>query len=231
MVNPLYVLNTINEIPETTKIKTSKLNSHKYHAKIDTNLRINNLTQEVNMPLLRLVHQLYSIIADAIDYDKEQNKLMCTSFPGTTGEELAYEPVDSMNQFPLIADFKQHPFNRNSLNRSGRYVAGTKKDCWKFMDDIIENRELAPGQKITTESELTSSQKNKNKILNTLEKNKNSILALRDNLILTIFGSINIKKIKSRAALGTLAFIAEMNNMQLSLTFGQKYSCKNSIYF
>jgi hypothetical protein len=44
----------------------------------------------------------------------------------------------------------------------------------------------------------------------------------RDNLILTLFGRINIKKIKSKAALGTLALYGEMNNIQLSVTLTDK---------
>ena len=52
---------------------------------------------------------------------------------------------------------------------------------------------------------------------------KATVAVHRENLVLTIFGRINIKKIKSKAALGILAFNGEMNNVQLSLTFAQKY--------
>lgn len=47
----------------------------KYYTKIDAGIQVNNLVQEVNMPLLRLAHQIYSIIADAVDLEKEKNKL------------------------------------------------------------------------------------------------------------------------------------------------------------
>lgn len=73
MVNPVYsTLNnkTIESNDNNNNNKDNKL--VKYTAKIDANMKLNNLTQEVNMPLLRLIHQIYSIIADAIDYDKEQ---------------------------------------------------------------------------------------------------------------------------------------------------------------
>ena len=72
MSNPVYLVNL-----EDAKLATSHYSSSpKYYTKIDAGIQLNNLTQEVNMPLLRLVHQLYSIIADAIEYDKEQNKLI-----------------------------------------------------------------------------------------------------------------------------------------------------------
>ena len=148
MVNPVYTLAPINEEP--TKLKSTQ----KHHAKIDTNLRINKLSQEVNMPLLRLVHQLYSIIEDAIDYDKEQNKLLHNNLsvneylhlPGETPTDL----FNTENTFPAVQ--KQTSFrnslNRNSLNRGTRFVSNAnRRDVWKFMDDIIENRELVPGQK------------------------------------------------------------------------------------
>lgn len=60
MKNPLFSNNSIDA---------------KYFTKIDAGIQVNNLIQEVNMPLLRLAHQIYSIIADAIDIEKEKNKL------------------------------------------------------------------------------------------------------------------------------------------------------------
>ncbi len=217
MVNPIYTLNTINEVPDSTttstKLKASKLNSQKYHAKIDTILRINNLIQEVNMPLLRLVHQLYSIIADAIDYDKEQNKFMTTLAP--TNPLLdpldihlhLSEHQDSLSQLPTLLRSNSY---RNHLANSSR------RDCWKFMDDLIEN-----GQKVTVETEVKQSKKSVPKASPSLATK--DAAANNKSLVLTIFGSINIKKIKSRAALGTLAFNGEMNNFQVSLTFVQKH--------
>lgn len=217
MANPLYSNNFIDSQEIPTKLKSAKLSSQKYHAKIDTNLRINNLTQEVNMPLLRLAHQLYSIIADAIDYDKEQNKLMYVT---STNASAPLEEPDNHEIFPLMSDLKQmNYFNRNSLNRSIRHVVGTRKDCWKFMDEIVDSKEMVPGAKYTEKDEISSK---KPKAVNTAEKVKATVVVNRDNLVLTIFGRINIKKIKSKAALGTLAFNGEMNNVQLSLTFAQK---------
>ena len=221
MANPVYSTNYINSDGSDMqpKLKPTKLSSQKYHAKIDTNLRINNLTQEVNMPLLRLAHQLYSIIADAIDYDKEQNKLM--NITATNASARFAEEPENHEIFPLMSDVKQtNYFNRNSLNRSIRHVAGTRKDCWKFMDEIIDNKEMVPGQKYSEKDEV-STKKPKN--ANTADKIKATVAVNRENLVLTIFGRINIKKIKSKAALGILAFNGEMNNIQLSLTFAQKY--------
>jgi hypothetical protein len=224
MVNPVYTLAPINEEP--TKLKSTQ----KHHAKIDTNLRINKLSQEVNMPLLRLVHQLYSIIEDAIDYDKEQNKLLHNNLsvneylhlPGETPTDL----FNTENTFPAVQ--KQTSFrnslNRNSLNRGTRFVSNAnRRDVWKFMDDIIENRELVPGQKYSEKDEVTHTKKNKTTSNNADVRIRSQALTKSgDNLVLTLFGRISIKKIKSKAALGTLALYGEMNNIQLSLTFAQK---------
>ena len=70
MVNPIYEAskNADNEAA------TLSVYEPKYYTKVDTGIQLNNLSQEVNMPLLRLVHQLYSLIADAIEFDKEPNK-------------------------------------------------------------------------------------------------------------------------------------------------------------
>ncbi|RMZ94796.1 hypothetical protein BpHYR1_010760 [Brachionus plicatilis] len=62
MNNPLYA-------------NSVKIIGAKYYTKIDAGIQVNNLVQEVNMPLLRLAHQIYSIIADAVDLEREKNKL------------------------------------------------------------------------------------------------------------------------------------------------------------
>ncbi len=211
MVNPVYALNTISEVPDSgplnSGLKTPKLTAQKHHAKIDANLRINNLTQEVNMPLLRLAHQLYSIIADAIDYDKEHNKLMTIATATSLPPDQADEQRDSLSQLPSI--LRRGNSHRNNLSPASR------RDCWRFMDDLIEN-----GQKVTVETELKP-KKSTPKTSLSLASAKDS--AATSGLVLTIFASTYIKKIKSRAALGTLAFNGEMNNFQVSLTFVQKY--------
>ena len=48
----------------------------KYCTKIDTGIQPNNLTQEVNIPLLRLANEFYTIIVDANENDKEQEILL-----------------------------------------------------------------------------------------------------------------------------------------------------------
>jgi hypothetical protein len=147
MANPVYALTAISEEP--TKVKSAP----KHHAKIDTSLRINNLSQEVNMPLLRLVHQLYSIIEDAIDYDKEQSKLLVAAATDFADWPLDL-PLDTADN-PL---HRQASFKRNSLSRGPRFASSANRaSVWKFMDDIIENRELLPtGTKYTEKDEVGS---------------------------------------------------------------------------
>ncbi len=155
MSNPVYDQPHASiEANQDAKLKMRN-EPQKYHAKIDTNMRINNLTQEVNMPLLRLAHQLYSIIEDTVDYDKEQNKL--NNYNSLTTEELMLtESLLNTENFPNQSVF----FNRNSF-KNNRYSSGSKKDCWKFMEDIVEMRELPPGQKYQEKDEISNLKKSK----------------------------------------------------------------------
>ena len=78
MSNPVYIGSSTKTNEPANSKTLSSYNTPKYFTKIDTGIQLNNLTQEVNMPLLRLIHQVYSIFADAIEYDKEpqQSKIV-----------------------------------------------------------------------------------------------------------------------------------------------------------
>lgn len=116
MTNPVYTA--------TNQIVSSQNNSPKYYTKIDAGIRVNNLTQEVNMPLLRLVHQIYSIIADAIDNEKEQNKIN--------------------SSLCLKEHLKEHLNQSIFLNVPS---PNSNKDCWKYMNGLMELRDFVPEPK------------------------------------------------------------------------------------
>lgn len=131
MSNPIY------NSEKDSKASSSQLNSHKYYTKIDAGIRVNDLTQEVNMPLLRLVHQIYSIIADAIEYDKEQNKMNSSlNFKEEQHSEAAYlVKIQNFNQMNLM------------LNQQQNLNLNLNKDCWKYMGGMLELREFIPEPK------------------------------------------------------------------------------------
>jgi hypothetical protein len=155
MSNPLYKTDSAAAAATTTGKTPNLLSfSSKYLTKIDAGIRINNLTQEVNMPLLRLVHQIYSIIADAIEYDKEQNKLTNESYSDFN---------DSVKELKINTNqnyINQH-HHRHQPSSTGGIVLGTHnrtgsqqqkdfkehKDCWRFMAGILELREFIPEPK------------------------------------------------------------------------------------
>lgn len=119
MTNPLYEATS----GQTGKQLTSGAAPLKYQTKIDAGIRINDLTQEVNMPLLRLVHQIYSIIADAIEYDKESS---------TSSRAV---------------ETKLSPSYKTGLVASGNQQLLVSRDCWRFMAGLIELRDFLPEPK------------------------------------------------------------------------------------
>lgn len=123
MSNPLYEAQTPSKLVSPLK----------YHTKIDAGIRINELTQEVNMPLLRLVHQIYSIIADAIEYDKEQSSSSSRTMTGATSSM-----VNTDNK--LMAQTAQ-----NQLMTAQSFV--NNRDCWRYMAGLIELRDFLPEPK------------------------------------------------------------------------------------
>ena len=115
------------------------------------------------MPLLRLVHQIYSIIADAIEYDKEQNKLSNESYADLNDSVKELKINTALNQqYNHIS--QQHRLSGagglgNQVVESGIDLVGgvvgmqhaisgqNQKDCWRFMAGILELREFIPEPK------------------------------------------------------------------------------------
>ena len=77
------------------------------------------------MPLLRLVHQLYSLIADAIEFDKEPNKSeMPKLFLEPNVERFSYKSVMAKpNAFDYVHQIK--------FDKIDNY-------CWQYIENIIE---------------------------------------------------------------------------------------------
>lgn len=205
--------------------------SSKYLTKIDAGIHINNLTQEINMPLLRLVHQFYSIIADAIEYDKEHNKQIANqSFTELSDsiKELRInavnnQPYNRMTSYHASASSpilpSSHQPTSNATGTSGVQSVLHHKDCWRFMAGMLELREFIPEPKYVEKNELDrkNSQKNHQKFVH-ITKDALS----RESSQLSFFGWINVKRAHSKAGLGTLALSGEMNNIQTTLLFGRK---------
>lgn len=137
MANPVYAASTSPTVSAPLETST-KLAPLKYHTKIDAGIRINDLTQEVNMPLLRLVHQIYSIIADAIEYDKEQNKQsMVASISEEEKKKLEEAGTGS----------KLNSFKMGQTGLLGQQNFGNSRDCWRYMAGLIELRDFIPEPK------------------------------------------------------------------------------------
>lgn len=208
MVNPVYVA--------TAPVASGHQMPLKYHTKIDAGIRINTLTQEVNMPLLRLVHQIYSIIADAIEYDKEQNKLNSASNLLKDADKNTASKVNSLKN---NASNNQLFVQPNQLNR----------DCWKYMAGLIELRDFIPEPKFV-EKGVELKRNNSQKAASASAQNTTTskyVHITKDSFIrektqVSFFGWLNVRQIHSKAVLGTLALSGEMKNIQMSTLLGRK---------
>ncbi len=197
MMNPVYQANS--ETNDLMKSSNQLINSPKYYTKIDAGIQLNNLTQEVNMPLLRLIHQLYSIVADAIEYDKEQNKV-----------------IDKINTNNI--ETNQQIFNEVEKNNT-KTIKFVNRDCWRYMNQILELRDYVPEPKYVETNEIgrKNSQKTYQKYVHITKDT-----FFREKSLISIFGWIYVRRINSKAGLGTLAFSGEMNNVQISALLDRK---------
>lgn len=146
MSNPLY------EAPQPSGGKLAAAASGgplKYHTKIDAGIRVNDLTQEVNMPLLRLVHQIYSIIADAIEYDKEQMGWTKSAATATATSSGTAANMDSkLSSFrTTMANNPAALTAHNQLVMNAQNFANNSRDCWRYMAGLIELKEFLPEPK------------------------------------------------------------------------------------
>jgi hypothetical protein len=200
MVNPIYVSSKENE----SNNLALNVYEPKYYTKIDTGIQLNNLSQEVNMPLLRLVHQLYSLIADAIEFDKEPNKFVAPElFVEVTAES------NNNKSSPQLRDANRHEVKFNKIDN----------DCWHFIESIID---LEPKCIEKNETSSPSSMKKTQKAAQKQSIISKEAFVARDQSIISFFGWMYIKRVNSKAGLGTLAFNGEMNDIQFDVLLEQK---------
>jgi hypothetical protein len=87
------------------------------------------------------------------------------------------------------------------------------------MEGMLELREFVPEPKYVETNELDrkNSAKHQQKYVHITKE-----IMYKDQSIISFYGWMYIKRVNSRAGVGTLAFNGEMNNIQLSALLEQK---------
>ena len=199
----------------------------KYYTKVDAGIQLNNLTQEVNMPLLRLVHQLYSIIVDAIENDKEQHEQQ--KLPPPLPLPLGSGNGDTGPPPPPLSDTPSQS-------------EAARRDCWRFMNQILELREFVPEPKYLekNETQTTTTTATTTATAPTTANNpvggKGGVhkrythtthvplaaAGAKEKSFISFYGWVFVKRVQSKAGIGILSFGGEMNNIQASVLLDHK---------
>jgi hypothetical protein len=174
------------------------------------------------MPLLRLVHQIYSIIADAIEYDKEQTKQL------NSASNLLKEAAGSgSGKLPSkVNSLKSTSTNPAVLNANVMPQQNVNRDCWKYMAGLIELRDFIPEPKYVDGVGVGSGELGRNNSQKLAHHSKYVHITkdsfTKEKTQVSFFGSVHVRQINSKAGLGTLALSGEMKNLQISVLFARK---------
>jgi hypothetical protein len=171
------------------------------------------------MPLLRLVHQLYSLIADAIEFDKEPNKSAVPNlFLESNAERFSYKSVARPTTFSSdVTNIHQVKFNK------------IDNYCWQFIENIVEpstkymeKNETETNNHFNAHNTSTSSSMKKSQKFQKYSVVSRETLSIKEQNIISFFGWMYIKRVNSKAGLGTLAFNGEMDDIQFDIVIDQK---------
>jgi hypothetical protein len=167
------------------------------------------------MPLLRLVHQLYSLIADAIEFDKEPDK-----------SKMSYLYNEPLILIPTsIGVIKTNTNNDTTTTNSLPQVKFNKieNSSWHFIETLIEEPSTIIIEKNEIFPNQNSNYSNLKKTQRFLKFNSSrETISIKEQSIISFFGWMYIKRVNSKAGLGTLAFNGEMNDIQFDIILDQK---------
>ena len=209
-----------------------------HSANVQAGITVRRVKQELNLSLLRLVYQFYTVVHNAVEYTKidESTKTGTNIFQQQQVESLSiYSKTntttnqidDQINE--LVS--KSFPLNLHSLNKDN--LTYSERSCWKKLRELVAIHEIRPETKqvSTTSKQLKSNLQFINNPIRQGHRHvsskstpaRSSVIDINSEaLLLSGFGWLIIDEIDYAASLGSLKVDGCMGKIQGSISLSQK---------
>ncbi|UJR36630.1 hypothetical protein I4U23_029350 [Adineta vaga] len=198
-----------------------------HSANVQAGIRVQRVQQEVNLSLLRIVYQFYTVVGNAVEYTgideiikpdnnlvQQQDDIYATTSRTSTLVEHAESGVENLVLKSLQSNLLHSSTHDNSID--------SERQCWLKLRERITTHEKLP----VIEPTLTNRRKQRNSLLSPNDAT-NTILLPSSNtpnetLLLSAFGWLIIDEIYSTASLGGLKVDGCMGKVQGSVSLSQR---------
>lgn len=228
----LSILNLIN-LNIQSVCKQSREQNQLHSANVQTGIRVQSIKQEVDLSLLRLVYQFYTVIANTFEYIDmdEVTKPDTNPFQALDGNSVIRSRATTL--------ISQHEYDIGRISRKSRAnilhldnndTIDAELPCWKKLRELISLHDMPTDIKHL--SVPSKEERNHSQISNddSLEEHKNGSFTLpqkqneikNDTLLLSAFGWLIIDDIYYAASLGSLKVDGCMRKVQGSMSLSQR---------
>ncbi|CAF3490546.1 unnamed protein product [Rotaria socialis] len=237
ILNPsveLTILNVTN-LNIQSVCKQSREHNQLHSANVQAGIRVQSVKQEVNLSLLRLVYQFYTVVSNAFEYI-DMDELVKTD---ANNFQVVNDSLESRSRTTTITDNQENyidksnkkssPINNNNNNNNNDLI-GAERQCWKRLRKLVATYETSIDIKnlsSTTKNQRNDSQMSSDDSLE--EHGKESFRLLpkqndikHETLLLSAFGWLIIDDIYYAASLGGLKVDGCMRKVQGSISLSQR---------
>jgi hypothetical protein len=201
-----------------------------HSANVQAGIRIQRVKQEVNLSLLRLVYQFYTVVGNAVEYTgideviqtdsnllQQQNDFINVRSRSNTLHPRPEIGIENLVLKSLQSDILQ---NNNDLT-------DIERQCWKKLRELVaiyktppEIKQISTTRKSPNDSLLQ--QQHTNASLKLVQTRSGITNPISETLLLTAFGWLIIDEIYYAASLGGLKVDGCMRKVQGSISLSQR---------
>ncbi|CAF1291838.1 unnamed protein product, partial [Adineta steineri] len=210
-----------------------------HSANVQAGIRVQRVKQEVNLSLLRIVYQFYTVVGNAVEYTGI-NEIIKTDSTIQLQQQQHQQQEDfspTRSRTSTVVDYSEHgienialkPLHTNILHSNTDDLLDVERQCWKKLRELVTMYGTQPEIKqITTttrkqpvnDSNLPSSTTNP-KVVQTQARN-GITNTTTETLLLSAFGWLIIDEIYYSASLGGLKVDGCMGKVQGSISLSQR---------
>jgi hypothetical protein len=202
-----------------------------HSANVQVGIRIQRIQQQVNLSLLRLIHQFYTVVNNGIRSSDTMNSV-------TADETIHFQESDfvrfrsetvATSHPPLNTDIEHRSIPNNvssPLHTASASNAPLELDCWRKLRELVDMHRIPSDMKSVSTSKSTNRSTqdtvDKSSKVSSTEPQSNETTTSNETLLLSSFGWLIIDDIKYGALLGELKVDGCMSKVQGSATLSQR---------
>ncbi len=203
-----------------------------HSANVQAGIRVQRVKQEVNLSLLRLVYQFYTVVDNAVEYTGIDEIIQTDSnlLQQQNDAIAAHSRTSTIHNYPET-DIENLVFKslRSNLHNNNNDLTDIERQCWKKLRELVamystppEIKQISTTRKTSNDSLPQQQYTNTSFKLVQIQARNGIINPTSETLLLSAFGWLIIDEISYAASLGDLKVDGCMRKVQGSISLSQR---------